>query len=154
MYDTTIDSHLDACRELLTRETFMVNLCAQAPTPYAYTIGLTAVLGYELVCVGQEERASSIILNETAMRLLEQSTLPDATRITSDRCTDVKLAPLYIDRARGELFHVLPKLGFHPPLLRHVIVSTSTGRFPGDAGYDGPLQDIDACIERDRTSLH
>lgn len=153
MQDDCFATYLDECRALIARNVFMVNVCAQGPLPYAYTIGLTPLMGFELVTVGSDFDTSRIVLNETAHRLLTDGPVADGERLKGESCTDLRLARLPLLRHVGELMHVLPRLGYFPPLLRQVLVADAQGRFPDDRGYVSSLQDIDGCVQRERHQL-
>lgn len=153
MHDEALATYLDECRALVARHVFMVNVCAQAPLPYAYTIGLTPLMGFELVTVGSDFDTSRIVLNETAHRLLSDESIQDGERLKGEASTDLRLAPLALMWHVAFLVHLLPRLEYYPQSLRQVFVADAQGRFPGDRGYVGPLQDIDGCVHRKRLQL-
>jgi len=155
MHEPELEQYLEQCRQLVARETYMININDKGLVPYAYTVGLTHLMDFELVAVGQDAQASRIVLDEMASHLLMcGGSVPDGEILLAENCTNLKLVPLPMDEKLARMFSLLPALGYAPARMRQVLVSNADSVFPDSIGYRGAIQSLDCCLSRRPSELH
>jgi len=134
----------------------MVQAVMAQPFAFFYTVGMTPVLGYELVLIGLPRDLAGSFLNTLAARLRE-TTIADGELIEDLSNLPLKLrTQQVVDASTGEdLREALAlafSLGYAPTSFRQVLWPDPMGRFPDEAGYDYPCsQNVLDVIGPDRT---
>lgn len=145
-----IQNHLDSVRDLVARFGHAIQAVGDGDgTLYAYSVGLAAAQGSELLTIGLPARVAFRILNDLAAKLAEQPIADgeDIHGLAAGLPLRLK-THLVIDPAnhidRTELVSVSLRLGYHVPYVRQLVWPDASGRFPDDPGYDHPnRQSID-----------
>lgn len=124
---------------------------------WAYTVGLTKSLGYELICTGLPPQVSHSVLNQLADKL---SAAPVADDQPITELTNMPVILRTIDLATSPDLHILITtahlVGMPPTKLRHLIWPDPAGNFPGSPDYDFPVsQDLQAlaAVEHSKHSV-
>jgi len=140
----TIEEYDQDCRKRI--ETFGFMIQQVGGNGWAYTIGLTPTLGYELVCVGLPPEVTYPVLNDLAAQL-KASEVPDEQPIPEISNMPVILRTINLDEAPevNVLLGTARRLNMAPTKLRQMLWPDPQGHFPGSAEYAFPIpQDLRA----------
>lgn len=137
------------CRKII--ETYGHMVQQVGGSGWAYTIGLTPTLGYELICVGLPLQVTQPLLNDLAA-MLKSSEIPDEQAIA-----DISNMPVIlrtIDLAEtpnvGILINVARRLNIVPTKLRQMVWPDPAGNYPGSPNYNFPIpQDLHAIAAQE-----
>jgi hypothetical protein len=112
----------------------MVQFVFGGNVSFAYTVGLTPVLGYELCVTGLPAQAAHPILNMLAA-VLKRGEVQDGVDLTQIANMPCRL----LTQPAGKLqMGVASSLGYHPPTIRQLIWPDQQGHFPDDPAYTHP----------------
>jgi hypothetical protein len=131
-----IQNHLDRCRALIRQHGYMVqSFLGDESTPsWSYTVGLTRLLGFDLVVFGLPADVATLMLNRLVSRL-KAVPIQDLEPIS-----ELANFPLRLISHDGQVtLGVADALGLTPTRLRILQWPDTQGRYPGEAGYACPL---------------
>lgn len=133
--DRSRANYLDRCRDLIARNGHMIQgVLPTAQTPgWAYTVGLSAERGFELLMFGLDMSISGPFINAIARRLGE-APIRDGQLIEGVANMPLRLQTLPFDPDRCPL-SVAVSLGYRPGHVRIIQWPDVEGHFPGDPKY-------------------
>lgn len=141
------------CQKIIDTHGHMVQQVGVGRTGWAYTIGLAATLGYELICTGLPVNTAQQLLNDMATKLKKQA-VPDDQPIAEIATMPLVLRTIDLNDAPDlhTLLLVSHLLEVVPTRVRQMMWPDPAGNFPGSEDYDFPVtQDLRAIAAQERT---
>ncbi len=133
-------------RQTIAQHGHAVHVCEEPNRPtWAYTMGLTAHLQYELACFGLPDSSSTRFLNQCAGLLTDGLQMLDREPISGIATVPLRLVTL---PSEDFMMHVglLRSLGYMPARFRILQWPDLEGNFPGDPDYKQLLQQLPADL--------
>lgn len=141
---STFEAYLEQCRDRIRTYGFVIQQAGS--NGWAYTIGLSSTLGYELACVGLPPEVTFPVINNLAA-FLRGKDVPDDQPIAEVANQPVVLRTISLNEEPeiGVLLGVARALEMVPSNLRQMFWPDPSGHFPGSAEYSFPnTQDLRA----------
>ena len=137
------------CRKII--ETYGHMVQQVGGSGWAYTIGLTSTLGYELICVGLPPQVAEPVLNDLAA-MLKGAEIPDEQAIAEISNMPVILRTIDLAETPdvGILIGIARRLNIVPTKLRQMLWPDPAGNYPGSPDYNIPIpQDLHAIAAQE-----
>jgi len=135
--DNPLESYLERCRDLIARHGhFVQSVAGSASTPaWSYSVGLTTVLGFEVVILGLPMDTAGALINALAAKL-KQCAIADGADLHG--LANMPLRLMTVRAGQCELT-IARRLGYVPTHVRIIQWPDPKGRFPGETGYSSLL---------------
>ena len=148
MNDAQAKEFLKTLRQELRTEHFMIIgiLGCEHHFPFAYTVGMSRTLGFELYMIGLDNpQYTEVFLNRVGERLLEEP-IPDLELINGIASVPFRLKTYPFNPE--ELGPLITAMDLTPPSIRVLEWPDKHGRWPGDFAYSAECPQTPLCIGR------